>query len=297
MDEQAVDIAAWIRRFPLDVYLPKMHTLDSIVSPLAWATIEQIRARSGGRGHLGKSRPADSLIFIAGEAPARCMTKVGGAPYRPAALQWPCREDGAPLTFVAQFSFMQSKDLVPELPGEVLLLFARDKDLYMGDPPYWYFEWQPGGLTNLIEPDDVPPPSWIFARGYAVRHRTVDYEDEATVAEQAKWVGEIANMHPYRLRTMLRSVARLPGVKIGGLPHWFHPEQHGGVETGPILCAFADVAVGTDVEPPAPEFDSWAETDEPSEDNPEDYLTWRDGCQMNFFLGTGGQLSWNIDFG
>jgi hypothetical protein len=297
MDEQAVDVAAWIARFPLDIYLPKTRTLDAIVSAFDWAMIEQIRDRTSRLSPLGNSRPTDSLVFISGEAPERRMTKLGGAPYRPATLPWPCREDGVHMTFVAQFSFVQSKDVVPDLPGDVLLIFARDNDLYVGDPPYWYFEWQPGGLTNLIEPRNVPPPAWIFARAYAVRHRTVDYEDEAKVVEQAKWVCEMARMHPYRLRMMLRSIARLPSAKIGGLPHWCRPEQHGGEEAGPILCALGDVTAATSIDPPPPEVDWWAETDEPWEDDEEDYLAWRDGCQINFFLKDDGEIHWNVDFG
>jgi len=201
------------------------------------------------------------------------------------------------MTFVAQFSFAESKDILAKLPGEVLLIFARDDDLYLGEPPCLYFEWQPAGLTNLIEPDDVPPPAWIFARAFALRHRTVDYKDEAKVAEEAKWVRSIAKMHPSRVRTMLRSIARLPSAKIGGLPHWFYPQQHEGPETGPVLCALGDLTAGTDIEPPPPDVDWWADTDEPWEDNPEEYLTWRDGCQINFFLGDGGAVHWNVDFG
>jgi len=293
------DLSTWMKRFPLDEFLPRFFSLDSVQTPLDLASIEQIRARVAACGSVGKSRPTDSLIFIKGDARARHMTKIGGAPYRPSGASWPQREDGAPMTFLAQFSFAESRDLFGDLPGEVLLIFARDDDLYLGDPPCLSFEWQPADLTSLIDPSDVPPPAWPFARCYAISYRTVDFEDEAKVAEQAKPVCRDARMHRGRIPDMLRSIARLPSAKIGGLPHWKYPDQHEGIERhGPVLCALGDVSPGTDIAPPPPEVDWWADDgNDDSDDDPEDYLMWRDGCQMNFFLGAGGAVTWSVDFG
>ncbi|HWB11548.1 MAG TPA: DUF1963 domain-containing protein [Pirellulales bacterium] len=297
MSEPKVDLDAWVKRCPLDVVLPKLDTLDKIQSPLELAMIEQIRQRTLVLGDLGTCRPADSLVFIRGEAPGRFITKLGGAPYRPAHVSWPLREDAVPMTFLAQFCFAHSKDILPNLPGEMLLIFARDDDLYMGDPPCFHFEWQPEGLRELIEATEVPMPMWPFVQAFAARHRTVDFENDRAVANNAKWAAKATRMHPGRIETMLYSLARLPGGKIGGLPHWLYPEQHEGIEAGPILCALSNLEPRTDIAPPPPNVDCWTQKEEFWEDNPEEYLNWRDGCQINFFLTEGANIHWNVDFG
>lgn len=71
--------------------------------------------------------PTDMFLWGRGEAPDPRMTKIGGVPYLPRDTPWP-QHRGRPLTFVAQFGFHDSRDLVSKLPGDVLLVFAPDRD-------------------------------------------------------------------------------------------------------------------------------------------------------------------------
>ena len=75
-----------------------------------------------------------------GEPTDRHVTKIGGLPYRPAKMPWPTGQDGTPMSFLAQINFANSKDLVGELPGDVLLVFTPDSDGFIESLS---FEWQP----------------------------------------------------------------------------------------------------------------------------------------------------------
>lgn len=90
---------------------------------------EQLREEIRRRYDIGRSVPTDVFVFGVGEPNRRDMTKIGGLPYRPAEKPWPCIPSGAPLTFVGQMRFTESKDIVGDLPFKVLLMFARDESL------------------------------------------------------------------------------------------------------------------------------------------------------------------------
>ena len=70
--------------------------------------------------------PTDVFLWGYGEAPDRLFTKVGGLPYELDETSWPIVE-GRPATFLAQFNFTDSEDVVRlDLPGEILLVYVRD---------------------------------------------------------------------------------------------------------------------------------------------------------------------------
>jgi hypothetical protein len=93
---------------------------DRIVGPHDVHVIDRIRERDGVRAPHGV--PADWFVWGTGEGPYRAVTKLGGVPYLPTAMPWPER-DGTVGDFYAQLVFADSRDLVPELPGDVLLVF------------------------------------------------------------------------------------------------------------------------------------------------------------------------------
>jgi Domain of unknown function (DUF1963) len=118
----------------------------------------------------------DVLQFVAGESVDRHVTKIGGLPYRPARLAWPVAGNGTHLTFVAQFCFADSRDLVGALPGDVLLIFGTENLIYdtvenLAARGELLFEWYPLGLDQLVEADQIPPVGWPIAPCYGFLRR------------------------------------------------------------------------------------------------------------------------------
>jgi hypothetical protein len=113
------------------------------------------------KGHAARS-PTDQIFFIAAEPADRSVTKVAGLPYRAAGLPWPRTDDGRPMTFLAQFCFAESRDLVGKLPGDLLLIFAEGRDAYLPDPydSSLRFEWHPLGVRDLVGAEAIPELAW-----------------------------------------------------------------------------------------------------------------------------------------
>lgn len=179
-----------------------------IVGPHDLHVFEQRRRQRIMRS--AAARPADYFVFASGEAPHRAMTKLGGVPFLPASMPWP-RRRGTVGDFYAQLSFVDSKDLVPSLPGDVLLVF-RFHDLpevTSWDDELYGFVWVDSSERQLIDAADV--------------------QRSQTCADGDTW----ATMHGYRVRTfddpsqleVLRATRKddvhiLTGVatKVGGAP-------------------------------------------------------------------------------
>jgi hypothetical protein len=299
MNDYLVDLDEWIKRFPLDE-IPREFWYSGSTRPIDLAIAEQMRRRAARLGPLGPSVPVDVFVFARGEPERRRGTKIGGLPYRPRGLAWPMREDGVSMTFLAQFDFSASKDHVHGLPGDVLLLFTRDEALYTDDdenPPYFHFEWQRADLTDLVPPEEVPPPTWVFPKCYGARYRTVDYKDEHLVAQRIFQLAGRMNSNEASDEQTRRAIARLPGTKIGGLPFCPNPGWQGDVRdrNERMICALADI------EPWTNEPFPWLGKDHSIQPDsrilgPEDFLLWRDGCQMNFALDDQQQIRWDVQF-
>ena len=236
-----LDIAHWISEFPLsrlradarDFVLKRRQKLPDeyvdekaverhiqlmrpkwgiVVGPGAVAINEQLRAEPlATKDHKGKRYPTDVVVWAKGESSNRALTKVGGLPYRPAGLPWPVDEIGNPLRFIAQLCFVDSQELVPKPPGDLLLIFGDD-DALVGEPDRLVFEWWPLAPTQLIS--EVPARDDALAPFYALLHRTDDWED-----------------------------AIFEGTKIGGLPKFIQevPEC-----SGTFLAALGSISVATD---------------------------------------------------
>ena len=79
--------------------------------------VESLRDAKDGR--RGRASPTDLCVWGLGEAPRREMTKVGGVPYLRRDVPWP-KSGRKPWTFFFQINFADSRDLVDDLPGDVL---------------------------------------------------------------------------------------------------------------------------------------------------------------------------------
>ena len=238
---ERLDIANWIYRFPLSRLrgeardyvmrrrqeLPQAYPDDKaverhiklmsphweiVVGPANVAVNEQLRDEALASGKCPSHRsPTDVVVWAKGEPSNRSVTKVGGVPYRPSIALWPEDVTGTPQRFIAQLCFVDSRDLVPRLPGDVLLIFGDD-DALLGEPERLLFEWWPVDSRPLVS--DVPPVDAPLAPFYAVLHRTEDWDD-----------------------------AVFEGTKIGGVPKYIQEEP---TTSGTFIGAIGSISVPTD---------------------------------------------------
>jgi hypothetical protein len=108
---------------------------------------------------LGARIPAHYLLYAQGNPNTREQSRIGGLPYRPRSLPWPADAKGRPKEFVCQIDFSDSRPLLPELPGEIMLLFASEEGL--GDEPFT-LEWYSPGLADLMSVRDFPRFDFTF---------------------------------------------------------------------------------------------------------------------------------------
>lgn len=189
---ETLDLEHWLREFPLEAMIAEQkawcdkfgHRFDeewlpnnpTISSPMHLAAIEHKRRALIDRGFdLGTPIPTDVFLWRITPISDGPVTRIGGAPFRNPHVPWPTSANGERLPFLAQISFLDSMDLVPEdLPGEVLCMFGKwtgDAEL---DTDSLVFEWssRDGGQTAEYE----PVPNWRFC-AEGVICRTVNYPD------------------------------------------------------------------------------------------------------------------------
>ena len=243
-DDYTLNLAHWTQLFALqsrrDQENNSVGSLEIEGGPISTlydlVLLEQTREEIAQFEDLGESVPTDVFIYGLGEPTRRDVTKIGGLPYRPAEKPWPRTHDGIDYTFIAQFNFSHSHDIVGSTPGEVLLLFAKDNVMANNDSESLIWEWQPANLNCLITHQEIPQPSWEFVTCYGVRHRSLDYRD---ADEQfGRWISDGACYF-----------GRFEGTKIGGLPGAFYGEADDATKR--LLCTVGSVQFAPDKRYPA----------------------------------------------
>jgi len=145
-----VDIEHWLNVYSWFASGFSDHGGDCVpasISPLQLAYNESLRRRLLEKypGLRRYAKPTDVFIWNVRPTPEPFLTRVGGVPYRPRSLPWPHTAKGTPFSFLAQYCFLDSKDLFPfDLPGDVLLVFWVNKPgarWFHCDPRYFHFEW------------------------------------------------------------------------------------------------------------------------------------------------------------
>lgn len=191
--------------------------------------LEQVREQALGEMSSNEFRPMDMFVLAYGEPSRRDVTKIGGVPYRPSDSPWPLSpRTGQPLTFLAQFRFTESTDLVGPLPADVLLMFFEDFD----DVSAFHFEWHELGIpeSQLVTAESVPDSSRQVPVCHGIRCRYGDSINEGEL--DAIWqflVDTWPQMETYSCsesdrRAALRAWAgQLCVFKIGGVPYWAQP--------------------------------------------------------------------------
>jgi hypothetical protein len=179
MGNEEFRIEDWLWRFPLahrgadQTGMLPLYKAQQITSPEDICLNEQLRQAVREIIEWGPAVPVDVFIMTVGEPSRRHVTKIGGLPYRPAAKPWPRNPADQPMTFLAQFCFTDSKDITGALPGDVLLCFSPTED----PPENMAFEWYPLGLTDLLQPADVPLQPWTFQPCFGHVFRTQAYPE------------------------------------------------------------------------------------------------------------------------
>lgn len=269
---------------------------STITGPAHIAHVEQLRAAAvGGNSDLPATK-CDIFVFAEGESPRRDVTKVNGLPYRPAGRPWPTSTDGDPMTFLAQFRFTESRDLVGQTPGDLLLVFATDDSLLPFDQPQesLLFEWYPLGLGDLVGAEACPPPRWRFAHCHGVRHRTVDYPGLEAERMLLRVVPSAARRHmPDDL--VVRPLCCLDGMKIGGAPLWYDSGAGPNWEPiqGQFLCSLS--AISPELRKPFPWINHPAPIPFDAAAFTQDMLLFcANGFILNFFIDADGRITWGM---
>lgn len=131
-----------------------------------WLLLEALVPRGRDERRLNRGTPMDVFVLAEGEPECRAVTKIGGLPYRPAEAKWPITESGRPMALIAQFNFLDSKDIVgSQLPGDLLLVFGDDE---FGIEAL-HFEWQNVGIANVVESIPDSCMRILPCHGYRVR--------------------------------------------------------------------------------------------------------------------------------
>lgn len=290
MDDYVFEFERWKRQFPLEAWHPHFDSDIGrlITSPIHLAVVEQSREKVASRGPLRNGIPTDIFTFGLGEPSRADVTKVGGRPYRPATSPWPKASDGSAMTFLAQFRFAESQDIVGDLPGDMMLIFASRLPPIERDPDAFFFEWQPLGLDTIPDKNDVPKPAWTFVNCYGIRHRSYDFPESF----QEFWRIGIPG-----------SAAVLCGTKIGGVPYLTpSPELiDQGIELrgfkGTFLCSLGSIAC--ELGCPYP----WVNTPDPLELDYNDLkaffevrqLMLGDAGTLYFFMNDLGNIEWCLE--
>jgi hypothetical protein len=258
-----------------------------ITSPFDIIVCEELRRQAATNQDLGPTKSADIFVFALGEAPCRAVTKIGGLPYRPASVAWPRGQTGKPYTFLCQFRFSESHDLVGPLPGEMLLVFRRDPDLYPDDGGF-FFEWFPLGLDDLVGPSALPEPGWSFVTCHGFRHRTHDYLSARALTELQRVVPREAD-HAFASRAL----RRLEGMKIGGAPMYAPNERPRKMSKFRFLCQLSTVSPVFEL--PLP----WVNRLDPIQSWQElraQQLLFADGFSALFFIDNHKIIRWQLLF-
>ncbi len=281
------DIESWRRHLALSRSEVQTRIDWTICGPAEVVAVECMRDEARRLGDFGANVPCDIHVFVAGEAPRRDATKVGGVPYRPRTLPWPGRRDGTPMVFVCQFSFGESLDLFRgvRLPGDVLLVFAPEAYPSLEDDGTCFeLEWYPKGLADLVESDCLPAEQDTFPhRYYGLRHRSTDYtmpEPGESLIERAMGRDKYGRQH------VGRPVRVWNATKIGGIPFSYSDDDARPATNGTYLCSLAPISRDSTIADAA----SFKLNDRDYQD-----LCWYDGFELQIFLAPDNSTFWKFE--
>ncbi len=217
----------WRHRWPFERwshYGRAPHEEKPVFSPRTITMNEQIRERIWPELTISDGVPCDVFVWAWGLPQDRTLTRIGGVPFRPADRPWPRDSEGRLMGFVAQINFTDSLDLVPNLPGDILVVFAK---ISFSDGKYFCFEFDeliPSTVTlEWYRADEVTDPLKVSPETtcelwplHGVIHRTCDYPDRDYEAMESRGID--VDSDPIYADAFPPAILR--GTKIGGVPRW-----------------------------------------------------------------------------
>ena len=242
---------------------------EIVVGPEQIALVEQLREEANIPPQIERIT-TDIFVFARGEPSAREITKIGGLPYWPSDRPWPQSAAEVPMTYIAQVCFADSRDLVGDLPGDILLIFGEQEGIWEEDPSAIRFEWMSIDQPDLISQDDVPSSSWDIVPCYGQLFRTHDSPGSETHLQAYERSGNLAV---------------LEGTKIGGVPRWIQGDSQ---LPGRFLCSIGSIAVGGNRSFP------FVNVSEPPGWRTDDYVMWGDMGSFYIFITGNAELRWTI---
>ena len=236
--------------------------------------IERVRELAAARGELGEPCPVDLFIPMIGEPACPSATKIGGVPFRPAEWSWPVHAEYGPMTFVCQFNFSDSREIVPWLPGEMLLVFSGDFPPYTDEQgSCLHIEWYtPRGADVMASESNVAGHPDRIPKMYGIRYRTVDYPASTAICQAMLAEIQPVRAVPERKKWLARGCANLLGWKIGGqMPDLGEPAPN-----SKFICSLVDLSVSED-------------------GSPNDVaLIWYDGFTLAFTIDDDRRVQWHL---
>lgn len=165
---------------PLDLWKPRG---EIITSPAHLCQVELVRKQYTQSRDLGPSVPVDIFLWSIDPPEKPFLTKLGGTPHRESTKPWPSK-DGKPCTFVAQFCFADSRDILSRnLPGDVLLVFFKDANSLYDDSIH--IEWSEIELDSPLNAIECPSPEFAVPQLSGHIYRSNEYPESWEVFEQA----------------------------------------------------------------------------------------------------------------
>jgi hypothetical protein len=165
---------------PLDLWKPSGKI---ITTPAHLCNIELIRKQYAKTKDLGPAVPVD--LFLWSVAPSRkpFLTKLGGVPHRESGKPWPTDDSGEPYTFVAQFCFAESRDIVSDrIPDDVMLVFFEHAQSVYEEQTI-HVEWSSVELDSPMTAEQCPAPSFVVPQLSGHIYRTKEYPESVHVFE------------------------------------------------------------------------------------------------------------------
>jgi hypothetical protein len=206
---------------------------EQITNPYDLYAVEHLRDKFGLR--TGKAVATDTFVFGYGSPSRRWSTKVSGIPFWPRNRPWPASRGTNGFQFLAQFCFLDSRDLARALPGDILLLFVPADDFrWVDEPRRIRFEWASMSEGPPIEHLPKGVKAYMDSEWYGVIHRTFDYPDAIRKAKSL----EISQSHELPV---------LNGTKIGGVPHFIQRGMSRVKGKRSFLCQLASLQAAPNV--------------------------------------------------
>ena len=299
--EYTFDLEYWTKTTRSSAVNERVREGFRIVGPPDMVFRERLRAQTLSKFEHGISVPTDAFVFATGEPKRRDVTKIGGAPYRSANMPWPTDAGGKAFTFLAQFRFCESQDIVGRLPGDLLLVFAQGATFpFRPRQDFLRFEWVTLGEGKLLSRKETPEPAWTFVTAYGLRHRTLDYAADVPY-ELVHELVPTWSQNPAIRALYAKQFSRVQGMKIGGLPvyeivgeYGVQPHLARRCKSAKLLCALADVYPEFSV--PYPWANRPAALRASAASAPKSILDFRDGFVLTIWIEDSGELLWTIQF-